>query len=192
MPELKGDPTGSPFCVCEGMKWVAMPIAREIVSAGDQALAILRGLGRQDGKIFALCMIYRPRARKKGPFLARFLRYVFPNSCLQGFFDTQRANLAKTSSFWIHIGDMLPQRGVFPSEASFGIHQAKILPRMSAWESFRRIFCHCRHVENAPLRYPATADTWRTHHGEIMPSPTSGERIMVKSCPRRNVENGSL
>lgn len=27
------------------MKWVAMPIAQGIVSAGDQALAILRGLG---------------------------------------------------------------------------------------------------------------------------------------------------
>ena len=42
-----------------------MPIAREIVSAGVLALAILRGLGRQDGKIFALCMIWRPRARKE-------------------------------------------------------------------------------------------------------------------------------
>ena len=97
---------------------------------------------------------------KKGPFLASFLRYVFPNSGLQGFFDTQRVNLAKTSSFWIHIGDMLPQRGVFPSEASFVIHQAKILPRMSAWECFRRIFCHLRHAENASLRYPAIADQW--------------------------------
>ncbi len=34
---------------------------------------------------------------KKGPYLASFLRYVFPNSGLQGFFDTQRVNLAKTS-----------------------------------------------------------------------------------------------
>lgn len=105
--------------------------------------------------------------------------------------DTRRVNLAKTSLFWIHIGDILPQRGCFPSEAPFGIHQAKILPRMSAWECIRRIFCHRRHSENASLRYPATADTWRTHHGEIMPSPTSGERIIVKSCPRRNVENAS-
>jgi hypothetical protein len=39
------------------MKWVAMPIAQGIVSAGDQALAILRGLGRRDGKIYTLCMI---------------------------------------------------------------------------------------------------------------------------------------
>lgn len=97
--------------------------------------------------------------------------------------DTRRVNLAKTSLFWIHIGDILPQRGCFPSEAPFGIHQAKILPRISAWESFKRIFCHSRHAENASLRYPATADTRRTHHGEILSPPKRGVRITVKFCP---------
>ena len=56
---------------------------------------------------------------KEGPFLARFSLYVFPNSGLQGFLDTRRVNLAKTSSFWIHIGDMLPQRGCFPVRGLF-------------------------------------------------------------------------
>jgi hypothetical protein len=56
---------------------------------------------------------------KKGPFLARYLRYVFPNSGLQGFFDTQCANLAKTSLFWIHIGDILPQRRYFSVRGPF-------------------------------------------------------------------------
>lgn len=106
-------------------------------------------------------------------------------------------------AFLIHSAQILPKPahfgyisaicchrgGVFPSEASFAIHQAKIMSRMSAWECFKRIFCHRRHEENASLRYPATADMRRTHHGEITPSPTSGERIMVKSCPCRNVEN---
>ena len=124
---------------------------------------------------------------KRGSFLARFSLCVFPNSGLQGFLDTRRANLAKTSSFWIHIGDILPQRGCFPSEAPFGIHQAKILSRMSAWESFRRIFCHRRHAENASLRYPAPAETWRTHHGGILPpaghfGACLGE-ITQKPCP---------
>ena len=36
---------------------------------------------------------------EKGPFLARYSRGVFPNSCLQGFSDTWRAYPAKTSSF---------------------------------------------------------------------------------------------
>lgn len=106
-------------------------------------------------------------------------------------------------AFLIHSAQILPKQayfeyilaifchrgGIFPYKAPFGIHQAKILPQMSAWESFRRIFCHRRHEEDASLRYPATADMRRTHHGEITPSPTSGERIMVKSCPCRNLEN---
>ena len=174
------------------MKWAALPTARKIVSAGDLALAICADLGRQDGKIFALCMIYRPRARKRGPSWQDFYDMYSQTAVCRAFLMHSTQILPKPAHFGYISAICCHRGGVFPSEASFGIHQAKILPRMSAWESFRRIFCHCRHVENAPLRYPATADTWRTHHGEIMPSPTSGERIMVKSCPRRNVENGSL
>lgn len=62
-----------------------MPIAREIVSAGDQALAILRGLGRQDGKIFALCMIYRPRARK-GALPGKIFTICIPKQLFAGLF----------------------------------------------------------------------------------------------------------
>lgn len=162
---------------------MAMPIAREIVSAGDQALAILRGLGRRDGKISLLCMIWRPRTGKS-PLPGKIFTICIPKQRFAGLFgyaackscqnqlilDTYRRYIAR-------------EGGAFPPEASFGIHQAKIMPRMSAWECIRRIFCHRRHAENASLRYPATVDTRRTHHGEILPSPTGGERIMVKSCP---------
>lgn len=44
--------------------------------------------------------------------MARSPRGVFPNGGLQGYLDTRRTNLAKTSSFWIHSGDLLPLRGV--------------------------------------------------------------------------------
>lgn len=77
--------------------------------------------------------------------------------------------------------------GVFPSEASFGMHQAKILPRMSAWESLRRIFCHSRHSENASRRNPAPAETWRTDHCEtLLPAGHFGAclgEITQKPCP---------
>ena len=170
---------------------MAMPIAREIVSAGDQALAILRGLGRRDGKISLLCMIWRPRTRKGGPSWQDF-HYVYSQTAVCKAFWIRGVQILPKPAHFGYISAICCHRGgVFPSEAPFGIHQAKILPRMSARESFRRIFCHRRHAENAPLRYPATADTWRTHHGEIMPSPTSGERIMVKSCHRRPVVNAS-
>lgn len=189
MPELKGDPTGSPFCVCEGAKWVAMPIAREIVSAGNQALAILRGLGRQNGKIFALCMIWRPRTGK-GVLSGKIFTICIPKQRFAGLFGyAARKSCQNQLILDTYRRYIATEGGVFPSEAPFGIHQAKILPRMSAWECFRRIFCHRRHTENASLRYPATADTRRTHHGEILPSPTSGERIMVKSCPRRTLRS---
>ena len=168
-----------------------MPIAREIVTAGDQALAILRGLGRQDGKIFALCMIYRPRARKRGPSWQDFYDMYSQTAVCRAFLIHSAQILPKPAHFGYISAIYCHRGGVFPSEASFAIHQAKILLRMSAWESFRRIFCHRRHAENASLRYPATADTRRTHHGEILPSPTSGERIKVKFCHRRPVVNAS-
>ena len=64
---------------------MAMPIVREIVSAGDQALAILRGLGRQDGKIFALCMIYRSWT-EKGALLGKIFTMCIPKQRFAGLF----------------------------------------------------------------------------------------------------------
>lgn len=104
-------------------------------------------------------------------------------------------------AFLIHSAQILPkpayfgyilaiccQRGgAFPSEAPFGIHQAKILSRMSAWESFRRIFCHRRHAENASRWNPAPAETWRTDHCEtLLPAGHFGAclgEITQKPCP---------
>lgn len=167
---------------------MAMPIARGIVSAGDQALVIC-GFGETGWQDMHAMYDLGVSGEKRGP-------------SWQVFYDMY-SQTAVCRAYLIHSAQILPKPancgyisaicchggGVFPSEASFVIHQAKILSRMSAWECFRRIFCHLRHAENASLRYPATADTRRTHHGEIMPSPTSGERIMVKSCPRRTLRS---
>lgn len=113
---------------------------------------------------------------ESGPFMARSSRGVFPNSCLQGFLDTRRVNLAKTSSFWMHIGDMLPQGGVF------------FRPRpLLAY--IKRKSCHGRVPGNALGEYFATAATRRTHHGEILSPPKRGERITVKFCPRRTLRS---
>ena len=74
----------------------------------------------------------RGQCGEKGPSLARSARYAFPKGDLRGFSDAWRAYLAKASSFWIHGGDMLPRRALFPSEAPFGIHEAQNLPRIAA------------------------------------------------------------
>ena len=59
---------------------------------------------------------------------------VFPNGGLQGYLDTRRANLAKTSSFWIHGGDVLPLRGVISVR---GLLE-------NTWRSFIAMVRHCR------------------------------------------------
>lgn len=69
--------------------------------------------------------------------MARSPRGVFPNGGLQGYLDTRRANLAKTSSFWIHGGDLLPLRGVISVRG----------PLENTWRRFiamiRRCGMHC-------------------------------------------------
>ena len=66
--------------------------------------------------------------------MARSPRGVFPNGGLQGYLDTRRANLAKTSSFWIHGGDVLPLRGVISVR---GLLE-------NTWRSFIAMVRHCR------------------------------------------------
>ena len=66
--------------------------------------------------------------------MARSLRGVFPNGGLQGYLDTRRTNLAKTSSFWIHDGDLLPLGGVISVR---GLLE-------NTWRRFIAIVRHCR------------------------------------------------
>ena len=67
---------------------------------------------------------------EKGPSLARCSRGVFPNGDLQGILNTWRAYLAKTSSFWMHGGDILPGRGVFTVRGFFGNASGRYFARM--------------------------------------------------------------
>ena len=68
--------------------------------------------------------------QRKGPSLARYSPGVFPNGDLQGILNTWRAYLAKTSSFWMHGGDILPGRGVFTVRGSFGNTSGRYFARM--------------------------------------------------------------
>lgn len=52
--------------------------------------------------------------------MARYPRDVFPNGALQGILNTWRTYLAKTSSFWMHGGNILPREGVFSVRGPFG------------------------------------------------------------------------
>ena len=57
---------------------------------------------------------------EKRPSLARCSPDASSNGALQGILNTWGAYLAKISSFWIHGGDILPRKGVFPVRDSFG------------------------------------------------------------------------
>lgn len=84
------------------------------------------------------------------PFLARSSRGVSSDGGLRGFSDTWRAYLAKTSSFWMHGGDILPRTGVFPVRGPF---------------------------ENASGHNLAIARHPGTHFASILPPPNSREHV---------------
>ena len=67
---------------------------------------------------------------EKGPSLARCSPGVFPNGDLQGILNTWRAYLAKTRSFWMHGGDILPGKGGFTVRGSFGNASGRYFARM--------------------------------------------------------------
>lgn len=71
---------------------------------------------------------------KKGALLGKIFTMCIPKQRLQGFLDTRRVNLAKTSSFWIHGGDVLPLRGVISVR---GLLE-------NTWRSFIAMVRHCR------------------------------------------------
>ena len=103
---------------------------------------------------------------ERGPFMARYLRGVFPNGCLQGFSDTWRAYLAKASSFRMHGARILPRTGDFLVLGPFwdtwseeiatdcrpGTHRGEILPRQSARERIRAQSCHRQAPANTPMK----------------------------------------
>ena len=91
----------------EPQRWSrAEPRTKGRIAKAWQYLPIVHDLRDSDGK--------------RGALMARYPRDVFPNGALQGILNTWGAYLAKTSSFWMHGGDILPRKGVFPVQNPFG------------------------------------------------------------------------
>lgn len=134
------------------------------VRGGHSGVGDLRSSARRDGNICVLCMIWRPRTGL-GALPGKNFTQCIPKQRFAGFLDTPHANLAKTSSFWIHIGYMLPRRGVFSVLGPFwntssenlatvrrlGTYFANILPRLDDGKALGE--------------YLAIVDQWRTHLG---------------------------
>ena len=92
---------------------------------------------------------------------------------------------------------------IFPSEAPFGIHGVKKLPRSDARERTAAESCHGKTPENASRenvatasqaksasgRSSATVGRWGTHFASILPSSSARERNVAKSCHYQSPEN---
>lgn len=120
----------------------------------------------------------------RGPSWQEF-HAVYSQTAVCGAFWIHRARiLPKPSNFGYIVAICCHEGALFLSKAPLGMRQVKILPRLDDGESFRRISCLCRPVENASRRNLAIAaqrrthrggdlvivDQWRMRHEEIFPS----------------------
>ncbi len=121
------------------------------------------------GRIFARCILQRRFAGLFG-YMARI-------SC-QG-----------QPVFGCMARESCRELAIFPSEAAFGMHGVKKLPRIDARERTAAESCHGKTPENASRENIATTSRPRTHFAHILPSPGAWECIASISCHRQTSEN---
>ena len=95
-----------------------------------------------DGNIRAPCMIRGARAAKRAPSW-QDLRAVYPPTAICGAFRIHGAHiLPKPAHFGCMARESCHELAIFPSEAPFGIHGVKKLPRIDARERTAAESCH--------------------------------------------------
>ena len=132
----------------------------------------LRKLNR--GKICAPCMIRGACAAKRAPSW-QDIHVVYPPTAICGAFRMHGTHiLPEPAHFWIHGGDILPRRGLFPSEAFFGIHRGRILPPPDTGECISRVPCRRRTAESALRAHVAMRrPPGNALCGHMLPCPTA-------------------
>ena len=146
------------------------------------------------------------RAAKSAPSW-QDLRAVYPPTAVCGAFRIHGAHiLPKPAHFGCMACESCQEGAIFPSEAPFGIHGVKKLPRIAARERTAAESCHGKTSENAPReniatasqakgasgRSPATAGRWETHLASILPSSSARKRIRAQSRHRQTPGNTSM
>ena len=123
-------------------------------------------------------MIRGARAAKRAPSW-QDIRAVYPPTAVCGAFRMHGAHiLPKPAHFGCMACEFCQERAIFPSEAPFGIHGAKKLPRIAARERIAREYCHC---QSGQERIRAQSCRRRTPR----------ERISRAFCHRRAPGNAS-
>ena len=148
-------------------------------------------------------MIRGARAAKRAPSW-QDIRAVYPPAAVCGAFRMHGAHiLPKPAHFGCMACESCQEGAIFPSEAPFGIHGVKKLPRIAARERTAAESCHGKAPENAPRENIATASQakgasgrnlatvgrWGTHFASILPSSSAWERAVAKSCHYQSPEN---
>lgn len=157
---------------------------RRSIPSFSEGISSPKGQASEDGKIRAPRMIRGARAAKAAPSW-QDLRAVYSQTAVCGAFRMHSAHiLPKPAHFGYTAAICCHELAIFPSEATFGMHGVKNLPRIAARERISRAFCHRQAHGNAPHEYiatasqaksasgrnPATAGRWRTHFASILPT----------------------
>ena len=115
-------------------------------------------------------MIRGARAAKRAPSW-QDIRAVYPPAAVCGAFRMHGAHiLPKPACFGCMACESCQEGAIFPSEAPFGIHGVKKLPRIDARERTVAKSCHYQSPENAFRAYPAIAGRLGMHSVDILPS----------------------
>ena len=142
--------------------------------------------------------------QRKGPLPGKICARCILQRRFAGLFGYMaRRSCQSQPVFGCMACESCQEGAIFPSEAPFGIHGVKKLPRIAARERTAAESCHGKAPENAPRENIATASQakgasgrnlatvgrWGTHFASILPSSSARERTVAKSCHYQSPEN---
>ena len=129
------------------------------------------GSSTPDGKIRVLCMIRGVCATKRAPPW-QDVRVVYPPAAICRAFRIHGVRILPMPARFGCMAAICCQEGApFPSEAPFGMHRVKKLPRQGVQGRIAREYCHGLLSGNASRRNPAIARHPRAHSVDILPWP---------------------
>ena len=112
------------------------PFLQELMGSGDQVLALVL-FGEMEWQDMRALHDLDTSDEKGGPSW-QYFHTVYSQMAVCGAYRIHGVQILPKSAHFGYIAAICCQGGAFfLSEVQFGIHQAKNLPRMSIWESFR-------------------------------------------------------
>ena len=142
--------------------------------------------------------------QRKAPLPGKIFARCVPERRFAGHFGCMaRISCQGQPVFGCMACESCRELAIFPSEAAFGMHGVKKLPRIDARERTAAESCHGKALENASReniatasqakgasgRNPATVGRWGTHLASILPSSSARERTARVYCHRQSPEN---